>query len=43
MEEKDGTGDGECGKLIWVMGTPMDGGPGWVDTAMDAGTGGADA
>ena len=26
MDERDGTGDGECGKLIWVMGTPVDGG-----------------
>ena len=23
MDERDGTGDGECGKLIWVMGTPV--------------------
>lgn len=26
MEEKDGTGDGEWGKDIWVIGTPVDGG-----------------
>lgn len=42
MEEKDGTGEGEWGKLMWVMGTPMDGCPGWVDMAMEAGTGGDD-
>lgn len=29
MEENDGTGDGEWGKLMWVMGTS------WVDTAME--------
>lgn len=43
IEEKDGTGDDECGKLMWVMGMPMDGYPSWVDTARDAGTCGADA
>lgn len=43
MEENDGTGEGEWGKLMWVMGTPMDGCPGWVDMAMDASNGGADA
>lgn len=43
IEENDGTGDGECGKLMWMMGVPMDGCPGWVDTAVDAGTCGADA
>jgi len=26
MDDSDGTGDGEGGKGIWVMGTPMDGG-----------------
>lgn len=27
-EENDGTGDGECGKEMWVMGTRPDGGIG---------------
>jgi hypothetical protein len=39
IDEKEGTGDGEWGKLMWVMGTPIHGSPGWVDTAMYAGTG----
>jgi hypothetical protein len=26
MEDMDGTGEGEWGKQIWVMGTPLDGG-----------------
>lgn len=26
MCEKDGNGDGECGKVIWVIGTPLEGG-----------------
>ena len=25
MDEKDGNGDGECGKVIWVIGTPPEG------------------
>jgi len=28
MDERDGTGDGEGGKLICVMGTAVDGGGG---------------
>ena len=28
MDDSEGTGDGECGKAIWVMGTPVDGGGG---------------
>ena len=43
IDEKDVTGDGECGKLMWVMGTPIDDWPGWVDMAMDAGMSGTDA
>jgi hypothetical protein len=34
MYEKEGTGDGECGKEIWVMGTPVDGGGGGRDMAL---------
>jgi hypothetical protein len=37
MEEKDGTGDGECGNEIWVMGTPMDGGSGGGSTTPEVG------
>ena len=43
IDEKDGTRDGECGKLTWVMGTPIDGGLGWVDTGMEAGMARTDA
>jgi hypothetical protein len=25
IDEKEGTGDGEWGKLMWVMGTPIHG------------------
>lgn len=42
MDEKDGTGDGELGKLISVMGTPTVGGGGWVDTAKETCTDGLD-
>lgn len=42
INEKDGTGDGEWGKLMWVMGTPIGGGPDCVDTVVDAGTDGVD-
>lgn len=34
MEDREGTGDGECGKEIWVMGTPVDGGGGGRDRAL---------
>ena len=36
IDEKEGTGDGEWGKLMWVIGMPSDGCPGWDDTAMEA-------
>ena len=26
MDDIDGTGEGECGNWIWVIGTPVDGG-----------------
>lgn len=51
MDEKDGTGDGEWGKFMWVMGTPMDDGTACMGSTADAaeaggaggGTGGMDA
>ena len=33
MDDREGTGDGECGKAIWVMRTPVDGGCGGRDRA----------
>ena len=46
MDDREGTDDGECGKAIWVMGTPVDGGGGGRDKALVmvtpmVGTGGA--
>ena len=38
MDENDGTGDGEWGKLIWVMGMGRDGGTGGLDTVAEGGT-----
>jgi hypothetical protein len=42
MDDKDGTGDGEWGKQICVMGTPWLGG-GWVGIVTDAEADGAGA
>ena len=47
MDDREGTGDGECGKGIWVMGSPADGGCGGRDRAPAmatpvVGTGGAE-
>lgn len=43
MDEKDGTGEGEWGKLMWVMVTPMEGSPGCVELVADASSDGAGA
>jgi hypothetical protein len=37
MVDMDGTGDGDGGKYMWVMGTPIDGGGGGRDPAAVAG------
>jgi hypothetical protein len=36
INEKEGTGDGEWGKLMWVIRMPSDGYPDWEDMAMEA-------
>lgn len=41
--DEDGTGDGEWGKAISVMGTPKVGGGGWEDTATETCTDGLSA
>lgn len=43
MDEKDGTGDGAWGNMIWVMGTPVVGGGAWDDAAPEPWTDGWDA
>jgi hypothetical protein len=36
MDDRDGTGDGDGGKEMWVIGTPIDGGRGGSDTGATA-------
>ena len=43
IDEKERTGDGEWGKLMWVIGMPSDGCPGWEDMAMESCSDGAGA
>lgn len=40
MDDSDGTGEGECGNEIWVMGMPLEG---WLEGLAAAEEAGADA